>query len=466
MKVYQHAANVLTSIRTNNLGFKTAFYQYHEENKHEVDSYITRIYSIAINTYQQNEAIEEACQAMEGIEDVDDEMWDLLKVLVYEACVKGQRLRMGGRLPKLIKHNNETLKAVLSGGKAKDIIQEGTAAKAVPRAATAVYIRPNTHHFGTPQFSLGQTRKFLGALGFKVRKFHRLGLIRVIDNKLQGLCIATQPIIKNAEYMIQDLSSCLPVIFLRKYLEQHIFSHITDKPALLSQLRTLKALDATAAPGNKTLQLSEFVGEVLSYEKDVNRFAVLKKRVHECKASKMVTVINEDFLECNPVENPNLQDLDIILCDPSCSGSGMKLHSGHSTQSIAPCTLDIETPEDQLERAKNLGKFQFKILSKALNEFVNGDEGARFVVYSTCSIYREENEEVVRDVLKRQDGERPRWKTVDLTSVDAGISKSYNEGFHWNDELGCLRICASCGPKNYLNGFFLTIFERIVYDSS
>ena len=27
--------------------------------------------------------------------------------------------------------------------------------------------------------------------GFKVRKFGRLGLLRVIDNKPQGLCIAT-----------------------------------------------------------------------------------------------------------------------------------------------------------------------------------------------------------------------------------------------------------------------------------
>lgn len=28
------------------------------------------------------------------------------------------------------------------------------------------------------------------------------------------------------------------------------------------------------------------------------------------------------------------------------------------------------------------------------------------------------------------------------------------------DQGSSLRICASCGPKNYLNGFFLAIFER------
>jgi 16S rRNA C967 or C1407 C5-methylase (RsmB/RsmF family) len=67
----------------------------------------------------------------------------------------------------------------------------------------------------------------------------------------------------------------------------------------------LKAVDATAAPGNKTLQLSEIVGEVMSFEKDANRYAVLKKRVHECRA-RNVTVMNEDFLESDPANNPNL----------------------------------------------------------------------------------------------------------------------------------------------------------------
>lgn len=53
----------------------------------------------------------------------------------------------------------------------------------------------------------------------------------------------------------------------------------------------MKALDSTSAPGNKTLQLSEMVGEVLSFEKDEARFAVLKKRVHEYKA-RNANVVN------------------------------------------------------------------------------------------------------------------------------------------------------------------------------
>jgi putative methyltransferase len=57
----------------------------------------------------------------------------------------------------------------------------------------------------------------------------------------------------------------------------------------------------------------------------------------------------------------------------------------------------METPQEVKERAANLSKFQYKILSKALTDY----HSARFVVYSTCSIYVEENENVVRDVLKK-----------------------------------------------------------------
>lgn len=80
-------------------------------------------------------------------------------------------------------------------------------------------------------------------------------------------------------------------------------------------------------------------------------------------------------------------------------------------------------------------------------------------MYSTCSIYQEENEWVVKDLLKMHG---KKWKTVDLSELDIGMSKKFKKGFHFNiGKAGnSLRICSSCGPKNYLNGFFLCLFER------
>jgi len=80
------------------------------------------------------------------------------------------------------------------------------------------------------------------------------------------------------------------------------------------------------------------------------------------------------------------------------------------------------------------------------------------VVYSTCSIYQEENEQVLRDVLKKQ---QSKWRTVDLSSVESGMAGTYARGLHFDDELRSLRVCGGCGPKNYLNGFFLALFERV-----
>jgi putative methyltransferase len=80
------------------------------------------------------------------------------------------------------------------------------------------------------------------------------------------------------------------------------------------------------------------------------------------------------------------EEIKYIICDPSCSGSGMNLHL--NSQSDSGCTLNIKTPEDQLSRVQNLSKFQYKILSHALDYC----DSVKYVSYSTCSIYREEDE--------------------------------------------------------------------------
>ena len=46
-------------------------------------------------------------------------------------------------------------------------------------------------------------RTWLKEEGFTVRKLRRLGLLRVVDNKAKGACIATHPVIKDQTYLIQ-----------------------------------------------------------------------------------------------------------------------------------------------------------------------------------------------------------------------------------------------------------------------
>jgi len=76
--------------------------------------------------------------------------------------------------------------------------------------------------------------------------------------------------------MIQDLSSCLPVELLSNALKLD-----RDLKRYRNKNKEIKivGIDATSAPGNKTLQLAELTDKVYAFERDKKRFKVVKGRV-------------------------------------------------------------------------------------------------------------------------------------------------------------------------------------------
>merc|ERR1719223_1880708 len=83
-----------------------------------------------------------------------------------------------------------------------------------------------------------------------------------------------------------------------------------------------------------------------------------------------------DFLKCRPDKEP-FRDVQVLLVDPSCSGSGLPEH--HLTG------LEAGKRRVGAQRLRKLGGFQKRILSHALCF-----PKAQTVIYSTCSTYREE----------------------------------------------------------------------------
>lgn len=80
-------------------------------------------------------------------------------------------------------------------------------------------------------------------------------------------------------------------------------------------------LDMCAAPGMKTSQLAEAInnkGIVYAVEMDENRFKILNKFIEKVGAT-CVKMINKDVLKITYKDCPNIN---YILVDPSCSGSG------------------------------------------------------------------------------------------------------------------------------------------------
>lgn len=227
-----------------------------------------------------------------------------------------------------------------------------------------------------------------------------------------GFDLHDSDLVKDGLLILQDKASCCPAILL---------SPTTDS----------KVIDACAAPGNKTSHLAALVGKkgkVIAFERDEKRSALLQKRMEQAGAEN-VECLHEDFLSTDPTD-VKYADVKGILVDPTCSGSGMP---------------QFRSEIDALkERAKTLCEFQVKIVSHAM-AFPSVDR----VVYSTCSIFEDENESVVKRVL-----DNCPWFEL-VPSLPSWSRRG--ESVDLVDASKCVRF----SPEDRTNGFFAATFQRI-----
>ena len=182
---------------------------------------------------------------------------------------------------------------------------------------------------------------------------------------LENACeddIKSLDIYKNGEIYLQSLSSMMPAL-------------------VINPLEGESILDMAASPGGKTTQmanLSNNMALIMACEKNKIRADRLKYNILK-QGSKRVNVVVSDARKLD-----DFFSFDKILLDAPCSGSG---------------TLNINDPkigeiftEDLVNRSVCVQK---ELISKAISLLKVGGE----LVYSTCSILKEENEDVVNSVL-------------------------------------------------------------------
>lgn len=165
---------------------------------------------------------------------------------------------------------------------------------------------------------------------------------------------------ENGEIYMQSLSSMLPPIVLEPREKENI-------------------LDMTAAPGGKTTQMSAMTDNkayITACEKNKIRAERLKYNLQK-QGAKMVNVMQEDARKLS-----DYFSFDKILLDAPCSGSG--------TENV----LNVKFTEELIERSV---KTQEELLKKALKILKPGGE----MVYSTCSILKQENENLLKKFLKK-----------------------------------------------------------------
>ena len=204
-------------------------------------------------------------------------------------------------------------------------------------------------------------------------RFQEQGLgAKTIDGLPQALRLTTRPGrltalpgFKEGEWMVQDASA-------------QLVSHVLDPQP------NWKVLDLCAAPGGKTIHLSELMdghGDIWACEPIKSRIKRIRENCDRLKI-KNVTTWQGDGRDL-PTE---MDDFDAILVDAPCSGLGT-LHR-HADARWR------QTPDG----IQKLAKLQQELLASASTRVKDGGR----MVYSTCTLHPDENESVVNQFIDSQ----------------------------------------------------------------
>ena len=215
--------------------------------------------------------------------------------------------------------------------------------------------------------------------------------------------LANTPLYQRGEIYLQSLSSMLP-------------------PYLLEPKGGENILDMTAAPGGKTSLISALTGGeafLTACEKDKIRAERMQYNLNKLGVPRTSVLVQDALLL------DEFFRFDKILLDAPCSGSG---------------TLQ---PNEALKISEKLiinsAKLQEKLLKKALKLLKSGG----IVVYSTCSVLKQENEEVLKQVLKAGNAE--------LLPIELPF-----EVPHFESMQGTLLV----PPNELFEGFFCAVIRK------
>uniref|UniRef100_A0A8C3C3T2 28S rRNA (cytosine-C(5))-methyltransferase n=1 Tax=Cairina moschata TaxID=8855 RepID=A0A8C3C3T2_CAIMO len=306
----------------------------------------------------------------------------LAKVLVYDLLF-GKGLKCGGRWKALVRRHRARLEAELARLKVRrgvsrneDLLATGPGAgpgaPCVPR-----YVRVNTLKTRVDDvvdFFKRQGYSFLGKAGSMEELRTLSGKKFLLDLHLPELLVFPPQtdfhdnrLYTSGHIILQDKASCLPAFLLSPVASSHV-------------------IDACAAPGNKTSHLAAILknkGQIFAFDLDAKRLATMNTMLTRAGVTSF-KLAQQDFLTVDP-RDPKYSKVTYILLDPSCSGSGMVNR------------LLVEEAAPSAERLQALAGFQRRVLSHALSF-----PAVQRLAYSTCSVHREENEDVVQAVLQEQ----------------------------------------------------------------
>ncbi len=211
------------------------------------------------------------------------------------------------------------------------------------------------------------------------------------------------------EIYLQNLSAMLPALILNPQAEENI-------------------LDMAAAPGGKTTQMAALSGDkalICACEKNSIRAQKLRYNLEKQAAVRV------NVMECDARKLDDFFSFDKILLDAPCSGTGtLQLWQKPRKKGFFS---DLLTRSIKTQRA---------LLRKALQ--ILKPKG--LLVYATCSLLVQENEEILRPVLESQEA-----------SLEP-LPEALLEGI---EQLPCqLKHAALICPNEHFEGFFFAALRK------
>lgn len=209
-------------------------------------------------------------------------------------------------------------------------------------------------------------------------------------------------------------------------------------PLLLDVRPGERVLDLCAAPGGKTALLARDVGDnglVIAADRHAHRLRAMREQIKRLGLTR-VAVVELDAEKALPFGTLFPR----VLVDAPCSGTGTLARHPEIRWRLGP------------EQLTKLHVVQVALLKNAMERLAPGGR----LVYSTCSLEAEENEDVVAEALRGS----PEMRRVSGAEAAQALALHLAAGVDASelfDEAGNFRTSPAQFPAD---GFFAAILER------
>jgi len=357
-----------------------------------------------------------------------------LVVVLYEALLGSRRVRGSSPIVQLVKAHKSELQKKLAARR-----KGGTEHKFKARIKLPRFVRVNLLKTTVEEAKQYIRRKLklkfvepgTGTNTFSIqpRTFTSDPILPDVFILPSGTNLHGDKQVESGALVLQDRSSCLSAIAL------------SPPPGSI-------CIDTCASPGNKTLHMASLMrgrGKIIAFERDKVRLGTLVRRIGEQGAEHFVTARGDDAMSIDTSASGEFKDVTHVLIDPSCSGSGLAAQTATGTAQASE--YDNGSLAMDSGKVKQLADQQVQLILHAM-----ALPAVQAIAYSTCSVFREENEDVVLRVLKAQ-------RTFKCAMA---IPKWPHRGLEDIPEFSKISplVCRATFERDSTNGFFVARFER------